>query len=126
MSRSLEFTIREQLAKYLSHEISLRDFKDWFFSSTWDVDRIGDPVLTDLVYDIKLDLAEFSHGDWTEEELHDLLRSYLEKQVIGIPENNIKYGTLNPNISIPVLANPTVVAVPNSLPVFKTHLQRSA
>ena len=81
MSRSLEFTIREQLAKYLSREISLRDFKDWFFSSTWDIDRIGDPVLTDLVYGIKLDLAEFSHGDWTEEELHDLLCSYLEKQV---------------------------------------------
>jgi hypothetical protein len=91
MSRSLEFTIREQLAKYLSHEISLRDFKDWFFSNSWDIDRIGDPVLTDLVYGIKLDLAEFSHGDWTEEELHDLLRSYLEKQVIGIPENNIKW-----------------------------------
>ncbi len=35
-----------------------------------------------MVYGIKLDLAEFSHGDWTEEELHDLLRSY--KELIGV------------------------------------------
>ena len=62
MSHSLDFTIREQLAKYLAHEISLHDFKEWFFSNTWDVDRIGYSVLTDLVYGIKLNLAEFSRG----------------------------------------------------------------
>lgn len=79
MSYSLDFNIREWLAKYLAGEISLHEFEDWFFPETWDVDQLDNLALTNLVYGIKLRLAEYSHGDWTEKELRDLLRSFIEK-----------------------------------------------
>ena len=75
MSHSLYFNICEQLARYLAGENSLREFEDWFFSETWDIDQVADLALTNLVYNIKLRFAEFSHGDWTEEELRSLLLS---------------------------------------------------
>jgi hypothetical protein len=81
MSHSLDFAICEQLGRYLAHEISLREFKDWFFPETWYADQIAGPALIDLIYSIKLDLAELSHGDWTESELRDLFRSSLEAYV---------------------------------------------
>jgi hypothetical protein len=78
MSHSLDYNIREQLADYLAGKISLREFEDWVFSETWDIDEIDntdDRTPVDLVYGIKLRLAEFSHGDWTEAELHSMLCS---------------------------------------------------
>jgi hypothetical protein len=60
MQHSLEFEIRDRLAAYLAGETSLHDFEDWFFPKTWDVDKLDDPALLDLVYQIKLDWAEFS------------------------------------------------------------------
>jgi hypothetical protein len=86
MSHTLDIAIREQLARYLANEISLRDFKEWFFCETWDVDQKAGPALTDFIYGIKLDLAEFSHGDWTESELHRLLRASLEEHACLIPQ----------------------------------------
>ncbi len=95
MSQSLDFEIRERLAQYLASKISLRDFEDWFFPETWDVDEINDMALTNLVYGIKLRLAEFSNGDWTEAELHSLLRSLMEKHEINMPQHYIQFGTSN-------------------------------
>ncbi len=54
MSYSLDYIIREQLAKYLVGEVSLREFEDWFFPETWDVDLVNNVVLLNLVYEIKL------------------------------------------------------------------------
>jgi hypothetical protein len=79
MSYSLDINIRERLAAYLANEISLREFEDWFFPETWDVDQLGNLALTNLVYGIKLCLAEFSNGDWTEGELRNLLRPFMMK-----------------------------------------------
>ena len=99
MSYSLDFNIREQLARYLAKEISLREFEDWFFPETWDVDQIGDLALMNLVYGIKLRLAEFSHGDWTENELRSLLRPFIEKFDLDNSPSQIKvqYGTSSIN-----------------------------
>lgn len=103
MSYSLDFNIREQLARYLAKEISLREFEDWFFPETWDVDQLGDLALMNLVYGIKLRLAEFSHGDWTENELRSLLRPFIEKFDIDNPLTQIKvqYGTSSINTRVP-------------------------
>ena len=84
MTHSLDFNIRERLAEYLADEISLRDFENWFFPETWDIDRLDDLALTNLVYGIKLRLAEFSNGDWTETELRSRLRPFLEKHVMSV------------------------------------------
>jgi hypothetical protein len=114
MSHSLAYNIREQLADYLAGKNSLREFEDWFFSETWDIDEIDNTDnqtlvdLANLVYAIKLRLAEFSHGDWTEAELHSMLHSILEKHVIlvGNPplfrQPQVVYGTSSSNYSIPM------------------------
>ena len=101
MSYSLDYNIREQLAAYLASERSLREFEDWFFSETWDVDRLDNLALTNLVYGIKLRLAEFSHGDWTEKELHNLLRPFIEKYEMVVSPVQVQFGTSNTNIPAP-------------------------
>jgi hypothetical protein len=93
MLHSLEFKIHEKLAEYLAGEISLSEFEDWFFSETWDIDQLDNPTLANLVYGIKLTLAEFSNGDWTETELRSMLRPFLEKYVMGVPQQLVQYGT---------------------------------
>ncbi len=95
MTHSLEFNIHEKLAEYLAGEILLRDFEDWFFSETWDIDQMDNPTLVNLVYGIKLSLAEFSNGDWTEAELRSMLRPFLEKYVVVDSQPVIQYGTSN-------------------------------
>jgi len=46
------------------------------------------------VYSIKLLFAEYSHGDWTEEEMREMLKTELEKATIGEkPSAQIKTGT---------------------------------
>ena len=82
MSYSLDFDIRERLAAYLADENSLSEFEDQFIPETWDVDQFDNLVLTDLVYGIKLRLAEFSRGDWTEKELRDLLRPFIDQKKV--------------------------------------------
>ena len=93
MVHSLDFNIREQLADYLAGKSSLREFEDWFFPETWDIDQTDNLNLASLVYGIKLRLAEFSNGDWTETELHSILRSILEKHVLVASQSQIQYGT---------------------------------
>ena len=95
MSHSLEFKIHEKLAEYLGEEITLHEFEDWFFPETRDIDQIDDPTLANLVYGIKLSLAEFSNGDWTETELRSLLRPFLEKYVAVASQPVVQYGTSN-------------------------------
>ncbi len=114
MLHSLDYNIREQLADYIAGKLSLREFEDWFFSETWDIDEIDNTDnqtstnLTNLVYGIKLRLAEFSHGDWTEVELRSMLLSILEKHVIVIGnttmirQSQVVYGTSSSNYSVPM------------------------
>ena len=101
MSYPLDFSIRERLASYVANETSLREFEDWFFPETWDADQLDNMALTNLVYGIKLRLAEFSHGDWTEKELRTLLRTFVERyEIIAFPIK-IQYGTSSTNVQIP-------------------------
>ncbi len=103
MSYSLDFKIRDRLAAYLAKEITLHEFEDWFFPETWDVDQRGDLALTNLVYGIKLRLAEFSNGDWTESELQDLLRPFIERYDIDSSPNRIavQFGTSSISSQVP-------------------------
>jgi len=98
MQHSLEFEIRDRLLAYLAGEISLRDFEDWFFPKTWEVDKFGDTALLDLVYRIKLDWAEFSNGDWSEKEFRSVLKSSAEKVTISSSPTRLIYGTSSKNL----------------------------
>src|SRR5256885_15443836 len=96
---NFELAIRNHLAAYLAGEISFSAFEDWFFPKTWNVEQMRLPTLTDLVYKIKLAWAEFSHGDWTEDEFRSILRSLIEHFRIGEESPiSISYGTSNQSV----------------------------
>jgi hypothetical protein len=100
MSYSLDYTIRERLATYLASEISLSEFEDWFFPETWDIDQVDNLDLLNLVYGIKLRLAEFSNGDWTETELRSRLRPFIQRYVMVASQSQIQYGTSNTSFRV--------------------------
>ncbi len=100
MSHSLDFNIREKLAEYLAGKISLDEFEDWFFPETIEVDQKSPLALIKLVYGIKLSLAEFSHGDWSERDSRSLLRSLLEEHIVGDVQKLVQYGTSSTNMIV--------------------------
>lgn len=95
MAHSLAFNIHEKLAKYLANEISLNDFEDWFFPETWDITQPQDLNLLNLIYSIKLRLAEFSNHDWSEDQLRSLLGFISANYVIGSLQEQLQFGTSN-------------------------------
>jgi len=64
-----EIELRQELARYLKGQCTLKDFEDWFVPRSWNIDQNSNPSLHNLVSQIELSLAEFGNGDWTEEEL---------------------------------------------------------
>lgn len=78
MQASLDFEIRDCLARYLAGEISLERFQEWFVPMAWDADQSGSWSAEELANEVELRLAEFSNGDRTEAELRELFRSTLE------------------------------------------------
>lgn len=79
----LDIQIREQLSRYLAHEISLDQFQDWFVSSTWSVHQTANEIAIELSDEIELRLAEFSNGDWTAEELRAQLKHLVESYKVA-------------------------------------------
>ena len=80
MQPSLEQDLREHLAEYLAERTTLDEFKDWLVGATWDIDETGDETVTELVYEIKLALAEESSGFISERELRAELTP-----LVGLP-----------------------------------------
>ncbi len=105
MTHSLDFTIRERMADYQEGRLTLREFEDWFFAETWESDDLDNQSLTNLIYEIKLRLAEYTHGDWSEAELRSLLLSILEKHVVAVGDATllhqpqVTFGTTSSNYS---------------------------
>ena len=69
--------LKNKLIEYISGELSISEFEDWFIPSYWNVHRRNDEELSNLVYDIELELAEYSIGDWTEKELKEHLNLFI-------------------------------------------------
>lgn len=65
----LGLEIREQLIRYIAGDISLSVFREWFSQEAWNIDQRADIHTARMVHEIDLVLAEFDHGDWTEEEV---------------------------------------------------------
>ena len=74
----LDIEIRKQLLRYLTDEMSLQDFRDWFISATWNVERTGNIIAQEVAHEIELRFAEFSNGHWAEQELRRKLRPLTE------------------------------------------------
>jgi hypothetical protein len=75
MPTPLNIEIRELLARYMGEEISLADFDLIFTDLIWDAPRDADSI--SLIGEISLRLAEYSNGDWTEDQLRTLLKQAL-------------------------------------------------
>jgi hypothetical protein len=71
MTVQLELETYRHLVMYLSGLVSLRDFREWFDSHTWDQAQWESP----LIGQIELALAELSSSNLTEHEFGELLRS---------------------------------------------------
>ncbi len=80
----LDLEIRGQVADYLASKITLREFKSWFAPRAWHAHKHVDPDTVDLVHEVDLLLAEFGHGDWTEEELKERLIPLVTKYTFAL------------------------------------------
>lgn len=76
--------IREQLARYLAGEIPLQQLEEWLVRRSWDLHRIANERTHELVAELELLLAEFSNGDWTEEELRRMLAPLVESYTVQV------------------------------------------
>jgi hypothetical protein len=84
MSPHVETEIRETLSCYLSGEISLNTFQEIFLPKIWDIDQKENKIAEELAYEIMLRIAEYSNGDWDEQELKLLFRPLVENYKINI------------------------------------------
>jgi hypothetical protein len=73
MTVQLELETYRHLVMYLSGLVSLRDFRGWFDSHTWDQAQWESP----LIGQIELALAELSSSKLTEQEFLAVLKSSL-------------------------------------------------
>ncbi len=70
----LETSIRQQLNRHLSGELTLPEFTDWFISASWGVNGQDDPGASQLTYAIELALAERADNVLSADELVTTLR----------------------------------------------------
>lgn len=75
MDSALLSDILGRLRQYVSHEISLDQFREWFDVETWDVIDESSPATQQVAGEIELRIAEFTNGHRTEDDL----RSQLER-----------------------------------------------
>ncbi len=80
MQSARYLTIQEQLRRLVSGEIALDAFRDWFTPTAWDIDDDASEDVRQLAYEIEHRLAEFTNGDWDEQELKLLLRPFAERR----------------------------------------------
>jgi hypothetical protein len=80
MTVQLELETYRHLVMYLNGLVSLREFRTWFDSNTWDQAAWESP----LIGQIELALAELSSSDLTEHEFGELLRSSIPTVTLEI------------------------------------------
>lgn len=69
---------------YLADKVSLFQFLDWLMDRGEDVEKAGDPELTDVVETIKLYWAELTGDYLTKAEFRDLLRPFVETLLVPL------------------------------------------
>lgn len=58
---------------YVAGETTLDTFVEFWHIGIWNLDEAVGPETQNLSYRVHLLLAEYSHGDWTEQELRGQL-----------------------------------------------------
>jgi len=89
----LDIDIRDKIVSYLLDDISIEQLEDWFVSASYNFLQKENKNIVDLVSDIGLLLAEYSNGDWSENELKNFLRPMVESYSVYIDYIPVlKYG----------------------------------
>jgi hypothetical protein len=78
-----EHHIREALAGYVSGEVPLAEFQEWFVPRAWEALAEGGSV-SDLVSEVELLLAEFTGGHRSEHDLREALKPHASVHPGGI------------------------------------------
>lgn len=72
-----EAQIRKRLIAYLTGKTSLQAFQEWFVPATWHIETGAPARLQELVYGVKLRLAEYTSGHWSKADLRIKLLPYV-------------------------------------------------
>lgn len=105
MNSSIHLELHKQLVDFLSGEISVRDFQDWFDPATWDLG--GDfpsQLARELIAEIELRLCEFTSGHWSEQELKEKLTPLAEMVVQPVQswgDKRTRFWTSSANVTLP-------------------------
>ena len=91
-----ECELRQELGRYLKRHCTLKDFEDWFVPRSWDFNQNTNPSLQKLVSQIELSIAEFSNGDWTENELRQQFANFIT--TCEVEYNPFRGNTLAENV----------------------------
>jgi hypothetical protein len=81
---ALELAIREKLSDYLEGYISFAGFHDWFVPQGWNIQKRAGASTAELAHQLDLLLAEFGHGDWSEDELKAYFEALLMRPIPGL------------------------------------------
>ncbi len=77
MQLSDQLDMTDALDRYLTGQISVSDLQVRLAGLAWDVLIDDNSPGANVLYELELGLAEFSNGDWTEDELKGLFRPLL-------------------------------------------------
>ncbi len=77
MQLSDQLDMTDALDRYLTDRISISDLQVRLVGIAWDVLLDDNSPGAKILYELELGLAEFSNGDWTEDELKGLFRPLL-------------------------------------------------
>lgn len=66
--------LRNQLIRFLSDDLSLDDFEDWFVQNSWNVHQGPDLIAQRLSYAVELRLAEHDNGHLPDADFQRELR----------------------------------------------------
>lgn len=79
---NLGLEMRKQVVRYLARELSIAELQVALAPLAWNADRRADPASAALAHDLDLLLAEFSHGDWSEDEIRQRLRPVVANYIV--------------------------------------------
>jgi hypothetical protein len=79
MASEIELGIQQHLLKYLSGEIQLHEFEDWFIPVLWSIDN-KDESAREMAGEIHILISEFSRGDRTPESLREGLANAIHSK----------------------------------------------
>jgi hypothetical protein len=119
-----EHHMRQALSRYLSGEVSLAEFQEWFVPRAWEALGEGGPA-ADIAGHIELLLAEFTGGYQDEIELRLALKNYADAPMVLLREPDQKFAIYWSTSSVGAEISNNTVAFGSSILVQAPRIQFS-